>query len=79
MKSVKKTNKVMIIHEDNLTGSISGEISAYIVENGFEYLDAPIMRLGAIDSPIPFANNLEKEIYMPINKIEENIKKLLEY
>ena len=79
INSIKKTNKVMILHEDNLTGAISGEISAYITEYAFEYLDAPIVRLGSIDTPVPFEKNLEKEIFMPINKISKNIKKLLEY
>ncbi|MBI44652.1 MAG: dehydrogenase [Candidatus Marinimicrobia bacterium] len=79
LQSIKKTNKLLIINEDNITGSISGEISAYIAENAFEYLDAPILRLGSLDTPIPFFPSLEKEIYFPINKIEESIKKLIEY
>ena len=77
--SIKKTNKLLMINEDNITGSISGEISAYIAENAFEYLDAPILRLGSLDTPIPFFPSLEKEVYFPINRIEENIKKLIEY
>ena len=79
IKSIKKTNKLLIINEDNITGSISGEISAYIAENAFEYLDAPILRLGSLDIPIPFYQKLEKEIYFPINKLEGSIKKLMEY
>ena len=77
--SLKKTNKILILHEDNITGSISGEISSYITENYFEYLDAPIIRLGSIDTPIPFSDNIEKEVYLPINRIDSSIKKLLEY
>ena len=77
--SVKKTNKVMILNEDNITGSISAEISAVISEHLFEYLDAPILRLGAIDTPIPFSSNIEKNIYLPVKKIKKAIKKLLEY
>ena len=68
--SIKKTNKLLIINEDNITGSISGEISAYVAENAFEHLDAPILRLGSLDTPIPFSQKLEKEIYFPANKIE---------
>ena len=79
LNSIKKTNKVLIINEDNITGSISAEISAYITENAFEYLDAPIIRLGSLDTPIPFSAKLEKEIYFPINKIKKSIQKLLEY
>ncbi|HBF19500.1 MAG TPA: dehydrogenase [Cryomorphaceae bacterium] len=77
--SVKKTNKVIILNEDNITGSISAEISAVISEFLFEYLDAPIVRLGAIDTPIPFSANIEKNIYLPTKKINQAIKKLLEY
>ena len=45
----------------------------------FEYLDAPIVRLGSLDTPIPFSSNIEKNIYMPISRIKENIEKILEY
>ena len=78
-KSVTKTNRVLILHEANLTGGIGAEISAYISEKCFNSLDAPIMRLGAIDTPIPFSDQLEKEIYLPINKIEQKIKELLNF
>jgi len=78
-ESISKTNRVLILHEANLTGGIGAEISAYISEYCFQYLDAPIMRLGAIDTPIPFASELEKEIYLPINKIEQKIKELLNF
>ena len=77
--SVKKTNKVIILNEDNITGSLSAEISAVISEFLFEYLDAPIVRLGAIDTPVPFSANIEKNIYLPTKKINQAIKKLLEY
>jgi len=79
INSIKKTNKLLIINEDNITGSISGEISAYIAENAFEHLDAPIRRLGSLDIPIPFSDKLERKVYFPIGKIEETIKKLIEY
>jgi len=78
-KSISKTNRVLILHEANLTGGIGAEISAYISEKCFKSLDAPIMRLGAIDTPIPFASDIEKEIYLPINKIEQKIKELLNF
>ena len=79
LTSINKTNRVLIINEDNITGSISAEISAYITENAFSDLDAPVMRLGSIDTPIPFSASLEKEIYFPVNKIKDTIEKLLEY
>jgi len=78
-KSISKTNRVLILHEANLTGGIGAEISAYISEKCFESLDAPVMRLGAIDTPVPFASDIEKEIYLPINKIEQKIKELLNF
>ena len=79
LSSVSKTNRVLILNEDNLTGSVSGEIGSYIAEHGFDLLDAPISRLGALDTPIPFSSNLEKNIYMPINKIDKAVRKLLNY
>ena len=78
-KSISKTNRVLILHEANLTGGIGAEISAHISEKCFKSLDAPVMRLGAIDTPIPFASDIEKEIYLPINKIEQKIKELLNF
>ena len=78
-KSISKTNRVLIVHEANLTGGIGAEISAYISEKYFTLLDAPVMRLGSIETPVPFSENLEKEIYLPINKIEEKIKELINF
>ena len=79
LKSIKKTNKVLILHEDNITGAIGAEISAIISEKYFEFLDAPIVRLGSIDTPVPFSDNIEKEIYFPVSKIDEKIKYLMNY
>ncbi len=63
--SVKKSGKVLIVHEDNLTGGIGGEVAALIAEHAFEYLDGPIMRLAGADVPaMPFAATLE-EAFMP--------------
>ncbi len=77
--SLSKTNKLMLLSEDNLTGSITGDISSYISQYHFNLLDAPIIRLGSLDMPIPFSSDIEKNIYFPINKIHENIQKLLMY
>tara|TARA_Y100001970_G_scaffold147102_1_gene180614 strand:- start:935 stop:2905 length:1971 start_codon:yes stop_codon:yes gene_type:complete len=79
LSSIAKTSRVLILNEDNLTGSISGEIGSYIAEHGFDLLDAPVSRLGALDTPIPFSSDLEKNIYMPINKIDKTVRKLLKY
>ncbi|HEY6784579.1 MAG TPA: transketolase C-terminal domain-containing protein, partial [Gemmatimonadales bacterium] len=59
LKTVKKTNKVLIVHEDTRTGGLAGEITARINEKAFERLDGPIMRVTAHDVPIPYAPTLE--------------------
>jgi len=70
---------VIVIYEDHLTAGFGAEIAAQIADVGFEYLDAPILRVGSIDTPIPFSSNIEKEVYLPINRIEEKINKLMSY
>jgi len=76
--SVKKTGKVIILHEDCITGGIGAEISAWISEHCFEYLDAPVMREGSLDTPIPFSSKLEKN-FLPESRFREKIKNLLVY
>jgi len=61
-ESVKKTGKVIILHEGTLTGGVGAEIAAYISENLFEYLDGPILREGSLDTPVPFTKNLEDNL-----------------
>ena len=77
-KSVIKTNKVLIVHEDSLTGGIGGELSSLINENCFEYLDAPITRCASLDTPVPFAEELEKQ-FLANNTIKEKIEFLINY
>jgi 2-oxoisovalerate dehydrogenase E1 component len=77
-ESVKKTGKVLILHEDTLTGGIGAEISAWITEHLFAYLDAPVMRLASIDTPVPFAIPLEQN-FLPKNRLAEKLNELLEY
>ena len=77
-ESVEKTNKVFIVHEDCITGGIGAEISAWINENCFEFLDAPIMREGGLDTPIPFKKELE-ENFMALSRMRDKIKKLINY
>lgn len=79
LESVKRTNKVLILHEDTLTGGVGGEIAAFINENAFEYLDAPVRRLGACDTPVPYAPTLETEFLPGKDKVLKNLKELLEY
>jgi 2-oxoisovalerate dehydrogenase E1 component len=77
-KVVKTTGKVMVLHEDNLTGGIGGEISAWIAEHCFEYLDAPVMRCASLDTPIPFNTVLEKQ-YLAKSRLEDMMQRLLSY
>jgi 2-oxoisovalerate dehydrogenase E1 component len=76
--SVKKTGKVLVVHEDCLTGGIGGEIAAWIAEHCFTYLDAPVMREGSLDTAVPFAPALEQN-FLPRYRIEEKVKKLLAF
>jgi 2-oxoisovalerate dehydrogenase E1 component len=74
-ESVRKTGKALILHEDNLTGGIGGELSALISEHCFEDLDAPVIRVASIDTPVPFAAELEQN-YLPQTRFEEQLLKL---
>jgi 2-oxoisovalerate dehydrogenase E1 component len=76
--SVSRTGKVLILHEDTLTGGIGGEISAWISEHCFKLLDAPIMRCASLDTPIPFNIELEKN-FMANRRLHDCIQKLLNY
>ena len=77
--SIKKTGKVLIVHEDNLTNGPGAEISAMISEKFFEYLDGPIKRVAAKDSPIPFNWVIEEKILPQTKDISNAIEELLEY
>jgi 2-oxoisovalerate dehydrogenase E1 component len=77
-EAVAKTGKVLLLHEDTLTGGIGGEISAWISEHCFELLDAPVMRCASMDTPIPFNIDLEKN-FMAKNKMDGYIRRLVNY
>jgi 2-oxoisovalerate dehydrogenase E1 component len=77
-ESVKKTNRVIILHEDTMFGGIAGDISAYISEHLFEHLDAPVCRVASLDIPVPFDKGLEK-IFLPIDRLKEKVETLLAY
>lgn len=77
-KSVKKTNKVIILQEDSMFGGIASDISAMIMENCFEYLDAPVKRVASIETPIPFVKALEDQ-YLPKGRFEEALLELIAY
>jgi 2-oxoisovalerate dehydrogenase E1 component len=76
--TVKKTGKVLILHEDTLTGGIGAEISAWISEHCFTYLDAPVMREGSLDTPVPFAPALENQ-FLPIARFKKKLEELAAY
>lgn len=76
--SVQKTGRLIILQEDSMFGGIASDISAMVMENCFEYLDAPVKRIASIETPIPFAKDLEKE-YQPRERFEQELKKLLAY
>ena len=71
-----KTGKVLIAHEDNITGGFGAEISASIMENCFQYLDAPVVRVAAKDSPVPFTPVLENLVLPQESDITSALKKL---
>ena len=77
-ESVRKTGKAIVIQEDSLFGGISSDISALINENCFEYLDAPVRRVGSIETPIPFISQLENQ-YLAKDRLEKELKLLLAY
>ena len=77
--SIQKTGKVLIVHEDNLTNGPGAEISAIISEKFFEYLDGPVKRVAAKDSPIPFNWIIEEKILPQTKDISNAIEELLEY
>jgi len=77
-KSVQKTGKALILQEDTLFGGIASDLSALITENCFKYLDAPVKRVGSLETPIPFAKNLE-EMFLPKNRLHNSIIELINY
>ncbi|MET0635451.1 MAG: dehydrogenase E1 component subunit alpha/beta [Chitinophagaceae bacterium] len=76
--SVERTGKVLVLHEDSLTGGVGAEVAAWIAEHCFDKLDAPVMRCASLDTPIPFNIELEKN-YMASSRLDEMIKKLMLY
>lgn len=76
--SVKKTNKVIILQEDSMFGGVASDISSWIMENCFEFLDAPVKRVGSLETPIPFVKSLENQ-YLPKERFEQSLLELLTY
>lgn len=79
LASAKKTGKVLIVHEDTLTGGIGGEIAAVISESAFEFLDAPVKRVASLDTPVPYAPTLEEYFLPNTQKVIDALRKLAAY
>ena len=78
-ESVKKTSKVLLLHEDTRTGGMAGELAVSITESVFEYLDGPIVRVTAPDTPVPFSAPLEEEFLPSVDKVVEKARWLWKY
>jgi 2-oxoisovalerate dehydrogenase E1 component beta subunit len=78
-ETVRRTNKVMIVHEDVRTGGIAGEIAAIINEESFDHLDGPIVRLTALDTPVPFSPPQEEYFLPKVRDVIREARKLLAY
>jgi len=69
---------VLLLHEDTLIGGIGGELGAWISENCFEHLDAPIVRCASLDTPVPFAIELEQN-FLAKSRLHASVQKLMSY
>lgn len=78
-ETVKKTNRVMVLHEDTKTGGIAGEVAAVINEEAFDYLDAPIARIASLDTPVPFSPPLEHAFLPKVEDVVREAKRLRTY
>jgi len=79
LSSVKKTNKLLVVHEDTRTGGIAGEIAALVCEGAFDHLDAPIARVTGLDTPVPYSPPLEEEFLPSIEKVAAAARELAKY
>jgi 2-oxoisovalerate dehydrogenase E1 component len=79
LESVRRTSKVLVLHEAQVFGGLGGEIAARIADEAFEYLDAPIKRVGARESFVPFAANLEAAVLPSADQVAEALIELLRY
>jgi 2-oxoisovalerate dehydrogenase E1 component len=76
--SVRKTGRALVLHEAPVTGGFGGELAAVIAGEAFESLDAPVARLGGLDTPVPFSKALE-EIFSPRGRLDQALEELLAY
>jgi len=77
-EAVQRTGRVLILHEDTLSGGIGGELAAWIAEHCFEILDAPVMRCASLDTPVPFSIELENN-FLAKSRLDETVQKLINY
>jgi 2-oxoisovalerate dehydrogenase E1 component len=78
LESVRSTGRLLLIQEDTLFGGVCSDISALVMEQAFQYLDAPVMRVGSLETPIPFAHHLEQG-FLAKSRVEESLLKLMAY
>ena len=79
VSSVKKTGKLLIVHEDTRTGGIAGEIAAIVCEDAFGHLDGPIARVTALDTPVPYSPPLEEFFLPSVEKVAAAARELAQY
>lgn len=79
VQSVKKTNKLMVVHEDTKTGGIAGDIAAVVCEGAFEELDGPILRVTSLDTPVPYAPSLEERFLPNVKDVVRTARELANY
>ncbi len=79
LQSVKKTNKLMVVHEDTKTGGIAGDIAAVVCEGAFEELDGPILRVTSLDTPVPYAPSLEERFLPNVKDVVRTARELANY
>ena len=76
--AASKTGRVIVLHEDTITAGVGGEIAALVNEHCFEQLDAPVLRVASLDTPVPFAADLEQQ-FLAQRRLLPSIDKLLAY
>jgi 2-oxoisovalerate dehydrogenase E1 component len=76
--SINNTGKALILHEDTLTGGVGAEVAAWIAQNCFEFLDAPVIRCASLDTAVPFNTELEKN-FLAKSRLHEMVQKLIHY
>jgi pyruvate/2-oxoglutarate/acetoin dehydrogenase E1 component len=79
LESVRKTSKLLVLHEDTRSGGFGGEIAATVAEEAFEDLDAPVKRVTAPDTPVPFSPPLEKAFIPQVDDVVRGLKELAQY